>query len=715
MMLRRLASQVEARFGGGDADARWSRCWRVGVPRQFPALASPKVEPNGSKWTKRPCVYSQTDAGFARLAPETGFHVKKPQACISGHLNPPEPHPELSPIGGGRKEPDGPSLKARQRPYHGCSNYHHGWLFNSRLHNNTLRLQLTTYPLTRPRVIDLVTHSLLGTLILVLPLSETDVLYWIDHHHPLPGNHLIIDLSTSTTMALTLQTAIKGSPSSTAVIVPSKPNPLVVSYAELNAHIAAFQQKLANLGITTGSPVSIALINSYEFIVSFLAASWQRGIAAPLNSAYKQDEFEFYIDDVKSDIVLVPQGAYAAGAPSVKAAKRFNAAVAECYWDAIKGEVVLDVKELGKLKGKKEKLLRAQPDDTALILHTSGTTSRPKVVPLSHRNLTRTMHNIEQTYQLTSKDRTMLVMPLFHVHGLLCGLLAPLYTGGSLIVPPKFSAGDFWIDFIAHEANWYTAVPTIHQILLKNPVPHPKPEIRFIRSCSSPLSPTVFQQLEETYGAPVLEAYAMTEAAHQMTSNPLPPLKRKPGSVGIGQGVDVRILDDEGKELSQGSEGEICIKGENVTKGYLNNPSANASNFHKNGYFRTGDNGKKDEDGYVIITGRIKELINKGGEKISPIELDNVLTRHPKVGDAVSFAIPDDFYGQEIGVAIVVKSGEKLTAEELKAWVAERSAKFKVPKKVYFTDVMPKTATGKIQRRIVAETMLKQDPPKAKL
>lgn len=516
-------------------------------------------------------------------------------------------------------------------------------------------------------------------------------------------------------MALTLQTAIKGSPSSVAVIIPSKPTPLTITYAALNSHVSAFQAKLADLGITTGAPVSIALINSFEFIVSFLAASWQRGIAAPLNPAYKQDEFEFYIDDVKSAIVLVPKGAYAANAPSVKAAKRFNAAVAECYWDAAKGEIALDVKDLGGLKGKKEKLLRAEPDDTALILHTSGTTSRPKVVPLSHRNLARTMHNIEQTYQLTPSDRTMLVMPLFHVHGLLCGLLAPLYTGGSMVVPPKFSATEFWGDFITHKANWYTAVPTIHQILLKNPTPSPKPVIRFIRSCSSPLSPTVFQKLEETYGAPVLEAYAMTEASHQMTSNPLPPAQRKPGSVGLGQGVEVRILTEQGEEVPQGSEGEICIVGENVTKGYLNNPEANASSYHKNGFFRTGDQGKKDEDGYIIITGRIKELINKGGEKISPIELDNVLTRHPKISEAVSFAIPDEVYGQDIGVAVVLKKDEQLTASELKDWMEERSAKFKVPKKVYFTDIMPKTATGKIQRRIVAETMMKQETPKAKL
>jgi acyl-CoA synthetase (AMP-forming)/AMP-acid ligase II len=276
----------------------------------------------------------------------------------------------------------------------------------------------------------------------------------------------------------------------------------------------------------------------------------------------------------------------------------------------------------------------------------------------------------------------MLVMPLFHVHGLLAGFLAPLLSGGSVIIPPKFSAGEFWSDFITHQANWYTAVPTIHQILLKNPPPATKPNIRFIRSCSSPLSPTVFHQLEETYGAPVLEAYAMTEAAHQMTSNPLPPGKRQPGSVGIGQGVDIKILDQEGNEVKQGAEAEICIRGENVTKGYLNNPEANKSAFTKGGFFRTGDQGKKDKDGYVIITGRIKELINKGGEKVSPIELDNALARHPAISEVVSFAIPDEMYGQDIGVAVVVKSGQKLDEEELRRWTADKLAKFKVPKKV---------------------------------
>lgn len=273
-------------------------------------------------------------------------------------------------------------------------------------------------------------------------------------------------------------------------------------------------------------------------------------------------------------------------------------------------------------------------------------------------------------------------MPLFHVHGLLAGLLAPLFSGGSVIIPMKFSASEFWDNFITYKANWYTAVPTIHRILLRNPLPSQIPKIRFIRSCSSPMSPKTFHELEKAFNAPVLEAYAMTEGAHQLTSSPLPPAQRFPGSVGIGQGVEVKILDQNGTEVSQGSEAEICVRGENVTKGYLNNPEANKASFTKHGFFRTGDQGKQDKDGYVIITGRIKELINKGGEKISPVELDNVVAENPSVGEAVSFAIADEMYGQDIGLAVVLKDGEKTTTEDLRKWISDKVAKFKIPKQV---------------------------------
>ena len=512
----------------------------------------------------------------------------------------------------------------------------------------------------------------------------------------------------------TLATIFDHSSSTPAVLVPQKPTHLQFTYSQLSAHVASFQRALARLGIAPHAAVSIALPNSYEFIVSFLATSWQRAIAAPLNSAYKQDEFEFYIDDLSSALALVPPGAVKDNAPSVRAARKYKAAIAEVFWDG--KEVVLDVKDQGELKGQPvQRVASAQCDDVALVLHTSGTTGRPKAVPLTHRNLTRTVANIIATYNLSPSDRTLLVMPLFHVHGLLAAFLAPLGSGGSLIVPERFSASDFWSNFVKFNANWYTAVPTIHQILLKNPPPNPQPKLRFIRSCSSPLAPQVCHDLEKAFDAPVLEAYAMTEAAHQMTSNPLPPGKRVFGSVGVGTGVEVRIVDLNGEEVPHGSEAEICVRGENVTKGYLNNPEANKSSFTGNGFFRTGDQGKQDDEGYIIITGRIKELINKGGEKISPIELDNVVTQHPSVSEAVSFAIPDEMYGQDIGIAVIPKDGQNINVDQLKGWLTQKVAKFKLPKKIYITKVMPKTPTGKIQRRMVAEAMMKQDHQKSKL
>lgn len=307
------------------------------------------------------------------------------------------------------------------------------------------------------------------------------------------------------------------------------------------------------------------------------------------------------------------------------------------------------------------------------------------------------------------------------MHGLLAGLLAPLASGGSVIVPPRFSASTFWRDFTRHRATWYTAVPTIHQILLRTPLPSPVPPIRFIRSCSSPLSPATFHALERALHAPVLEAYAMTEAAHQMTSNPLPPAKRKPGTVGVGQGVEVAILDDAGHPVAaRGQQGEIGIRGTNVTRGYLHNAAANADAFTPGGFFRTGDQGLLDDDGYVVITGRIKELINRGGEKISPIEVDNALAAHPRVAEAVCFAADSDLYGQEVAAAVVLAGGEagepgEEVVAELKRFVGARLSAFKVPSRWYFAQHIPKTATGKIQRRLVAEAMLNARPPKAKL
>lgn len=464
-----------------------------------------------------------------------------------------------------------------------------------------------------------------------------------------------------------------------ALIIPVEQE-LRLSHSKLHHVIGQLQVELAELGIQQGSAVSIALPNSVELITIFLASTWQRGIAAPLNPGYKQGEFEFYIDDLGSALVVIPKGAYGREGPAVKAARKYNAAIAECHWTGEK--IALDVKEKGKLnEARSQGVLEANEDDIALVLHTSGTTGRPKAVPLRHSNLMSNIANICRTYQLTPQDRTMLIMPLFHVHGLLASFLSPLYSGGAAIVPPRLEPS-FWETFNKHKANWYSATPSMHKLILQFPPPDPLPDIRFIRSCSSQLAPSLYEELKEKFRAPIVESYAMTEASHLMASNPLPPGEQKPGSVGQPRGIDMVILDEEGNEMEQGKDGEVSIRGPNVTKGYLNNPDANKASFTKEGFFRTGDQGKFGSDGYLILTGRLKEIINKGGEKISPVELDNIISRHEAISEVVTFAINDEAYGQDVGCAVKKAEGKDLTDQELKKWIGEQLSAFKVPKKV---------------------------------
>jgi acyl-CoA synthetase (AMP-forming)/AMP-acid ligase II len=342
----------------------------------------------------------------------------------------------------------------------------------------------------------------------------------------------------------------------------------------------------------------------------------------------------------------------------------------------------------------------------ALVLHTSGTTSRPKLVPLRHRNLFASAGNIAATYGLAPNDVALCVMPLFHIHGLMASAMATFGSGGLVVVPSKFDPMTFWPTLHDHRATWYSAVPTMHQLLLmrtRGERPPGAEGLRFIRSSSSALAPETMAQLESRFGAPVVEAYGMTEASHQMASNPLPPAPRRPGTVGVGTGVRLGIMTDEGAVLQHGSPdaGEIVIQGPNVIDGYSNNPEANAASF-VDGWFRTGDQGTIDVGGYLSLIGRLKEMINRGGEKIAPREIDDVLKQHPAVGEAVAFGAPHPAWGEEVVAAVVLK--EPVTERELIAFARERLADYKVPKKVYIVDKIPTTATGKIQRRTVAET-----------
>ncbi|KDQ07828.1 hypothetical protein BOTBODRAFT_38511 [Botryobasidium botryosum FD-172 SS1] len=485
----------------------------------------------------------------------------------------------------------------------------------------------------------------------------------------------------------------------------------------------------------------MSFVNSLEFVVGFIGTGATRAISAPLNPAYTTPEVEFYLKDTNPVLLLLPQisdlppgsGAAAALQAAINCGVRTGELVIEGN-----GRVSVKVIHTGrstKSAKRHEEKISPKPSDIALVLHTSGTTGRPKSVPLSHHNLLTTCGNVVRTYDLAPTDRGYLVMPLFHVHGLLAGLLTPLSKGASVVVPPKFSAAHFWKDFVAWGCNWYTAVPTIHMILLNTPVPNPLPKIKFIRSCSASLPPVIFERLESTFHAPVLEAYAMTEAAHQISSNV--PATRLAGTVGLGIGTEISIRDDRGREVPQGAEGEVCVRGENVTQGYWANDAANAEAFWEGRWFRTGDQGLilPTPPHSLRLTGRIKELINRGGEKISPLEIDAALLalKSVSVKEAVAFGVEDPKYGEIVWAGVVLadesvyrsKAKREAAEKELKRELEGKIAKFKIPERIIITPSIPKTATGKIQRRHIKVELVKLareqgehvkgDWPKAKL
>ena len=476
-----------------------------------------------------------------------------------------------------------------------------------------------------------------------------------------------------------------------AVVVPDGPT---VGYGDLSSEVERVAETLVAAGVERGRAVSIVLPNGLDFLVTFLAVARAGAIAAPLNSAYTVDEFRFFMEDAEAQLAILPPGAHAGR----DAAAGLGVPTVEASLDAM-GRTVIQ-RDGQTLTGRTD-VEGPSPDDVALFLHTSGTTSRPKGVPLTHRNLVASLQNIGDTYALTPDDVALVVMPLFHVHGLIGVALSTLRTGGSIVVPDRFSASRFWEHQRATGATWYSAVPTIHQILLMRADDDQAPDesFRFIRSCSAALAPTVFHDLESRFGAPVLEAYGMTEASHQMSSNALPPGLRAPGTVGSGTGVDIAIMDDAGALLETGSQGEVVIRGPNVTHGYHNNPTANADSF-TNGWFRTGDQGLLDSVGVLTLTGRLKELINRAGEKISPLEVDAVLLQHPTVAEAVCFGVPDVKYGEAVQAAVVLS--RSASENEIVEFCSNHLADFKVPDRVYLVESLPRTATGKIQRRHVA-------------
>jgi acyl-CoA synthetase (AMP-forming)/AMP-acid ligase II len=481
-----------------------------------------------------------------------------------------------------------------------------------------------------------------------------------------------------------------GADNAPAIGAPGRPS---LTHAGLRALASRTVAALNAMGIGRGDRVAMVLPNGPEMAALFVTVACG-ATTAPLNPAYKADEFDFYLSDLNAKALIVLQGAETP-ARAVAAAKGIP--VVELVPGELPGEFTLAT----DLTGTPAHPGPAEPEDVALVLHTSGTTSRPKIVPLRQINVTASAYHIGAALELAPGDVCLNIMPLFHIHGLIAAVLSSLAAGASVSCTPGFNAFKFFATYDEVRPTWFTAVPTMHQTLLglapRNADLIARGRLRLIRSSSASLPPQVMTELEDVFHVPVIESYGMTEAAHQMAANPLPPRQHFPGSVGIAAGPDIAIMTEDGKTLPPGELGEIVIRGRNVTAGYENNPDANAKAF-TNGWFRTGDEGYLDPDGYLRLTGRLKEIINRGGEKVSPLEVDNVLMDHPDVAQVLTFAMPHSKLGEEVAAAVVLREGAAENEHAIRDFAGERLAPFKVPRKIVFLAEIPKGATGKLMR-----------------
>ena len=479
-----------------------------------------------------------------------------------------------------------------------------------------------------------------------------------------------------------------------------------LSYGGLRVLAGEVREELHGLGVARGDRVAIVLPNGPEMAAAFVTIA-QTATTAPLNPAYREEEFAFYLEDLKAKAIVLASddegpalvAATAAGVPVLRLSSDESDPAGTF---SLSGEAATATDTGAPTE-----------DDVALILHTSGTTSRPKIVPLLQSNVAASAHNIAGSLALTADDVCMNIMPLFHIHGLVAAISASLAAGGSIWCTGGFNALRFFTDLEACDPTWFTAVPTMHQAVLaragRNAAIIEESRLRFLRSSSASLPAPVMRELEKTFDAPVIEGYGMTEAAHQMCSNPLGKGAQKPGAVGVQAGPVVRIADEaENRLLPDDATGEVVISGPNVTPGYEGNPEANAKNFFEaegQRWFRTGDQGTFDSDRYLHLTGRLKEIINRGGEKVSPLEVDAVLLAHPEVAQAVTFALPHEKLGEEVAAAVVLTDSATVDDRAIREHAAATLADFKVPRKVLILDELPKGATGKVVRIGLAEKL----------
>lgn len=470
-----------------------------------------------------------------------------------------------------------------------------------------------------------------------------------------------------------------------------------LTFAKLEKEVSSFSEELVKRGAKKGDRVALLLENGIEFAIGFFGTVYAGQVCVPLNLSYKEKELKYLISDSNARFLLTTKKVFEEKSELLQKAFAFEK------------DVITD-REFVLLRIKEEDNTGDIPDDLALILYTSGTTGNPKGVMLTNGNLIAEAQNVVVAHDLTKEDVALGILPLFHINGLVITLITPLYVGMKLILPPKFSASNFWKWVDRYKVTWFSGVPTIYSILLSKEVDASLSfqSLRFARSASSALPVAVLEEFEKRYKVPIIESFGISEGASQITSNPLPPKVTKPGSVGIPFGNEVRIVDSENRIMDVNVEGEIVIRGGNIALGYWKKEKETKEAF-QNGWFHTGDLGYLDEDGYLFISGRKKELINRAGEKFSPREIDEVLYQLPQVELAAAVGVPSAMYNEEVVAYIKLREKQVLTEEEIINFCRTKLADFKVPKEIFFTADFPKGPSGKIQRLKFIDRYVKKE------
>ena len=466
-----------------------------------------------------------------------------------------------------------------------------------------------------------------------------------------------------------------------------------VSWSDALARSDEVAAILAGANIRRGASVAIASANSINAALIMLGITSAGYMATPLNLVAGARVMQYVLSHCKAEIVFcAPE--------SLSLVEEALAGVAH------KVEVILFTAEAeidwpeGMAENSQPEFERASPDDPAILMYTSGTTGNPKGVVLSHANLLAAGRNVVTAHALSAADTGFCVLPIYHINGLCVTVMGTIMSGGGLVMPYRFSLSRFWQDISACDVSWFSAVPTLFAYLLNddNTPQINKDRLRFSRSASAPLAPEIHRQFEDRFGIPIIETMGLTETGAQILSNPLPPGLRKIGSPGVAVGNEIMIADDSDMACPPHITGEIYVRGDNVMRGYLHQPEETAKTITSQGWLRTGDLGHIDEDGYVFVTGRIKELIIKGGENIAPREIDEVLLEHGAILEAAAFAVPCPNYGQRVEACISFKPSQNAGFDELDSHCKERLGAYKAPDKIHILDELPKGPSGKIQR-----------------